>query len=138
MLVPLSRLPHGVWREAEPRPIRLAATPSYLVVVIEPDALLRPVLVDALRASLDATVVEVESLDRLSRLARTFTPDLLVVDPNAADALGELEQRMPVLFTDVPPRGSAIQADRYAVLPRPFQLEDFVTAADRLRTMQPV
>lgn len=135
MLVPLARLPRGVWREAEPRPIRIGPSRASLVVVVEPDPLLRPVLVDALRAALGGMVLEVESVERLERLTRTFTPDLLVVDPFTAGSLGGLEQRIPVLFTDLLPRGAAIGADRYAVLPRPFQLDDFVTAAERLRAM---
>jgi hypothetical protein len=137
MLVPLPRLRALPWESPDFRSIGIEAGSSCLVIVIEPDALLRPVLVDALRASLDATVVEVESTARLGRLAQTFTPDLLVVDPAMADSLGGLEQRTPILFTDVPTAGAPPRADRYAVLARPFQLEDFTAAAERLRVMQP-
>ena len=137
MLVPIPRLRLVPWEGPDFRSIGIEAGSSCLVVVIEPDALLRPVLVDALRASLDATVVECESPARLSRLTQTFTPDLLVIDPALADSLGGLEQRTPVLFTDIPPSGAPPRADRYAVLGRPFQLEDFTAAAERLRVMQP-
>jgi hypothetical protein len=137
MHVPLPRLRLVPWEEADFRSIGVEAGSSCLVVVIEPDALLRPVLVEALRASLDATVVECDSLARLRRLVQTFTPDLVVVDPAMAYSLDGLEQRTPVLFTDVPPAGALPRADRYAVLARPFQLEDFTAAAQRLRVMQP-
>ena len=136
MLVPLPRHPLRPMREAEPRPIRGAAMPAaFLVAVFEPDALLRPVLADALRAAFNATVVEVESLEHLTRLAGTFRPDLLVLDPTWAGSLDRIARDTPVLFTDVPPTGAPAATDRYAVLSRPFQLDDFLNAAIRLRVM---
>lgn len=108
-----------------------------MVAVVEPDALLRPVLIDALRAAFEATIVQIDDPARLARLTEALLPDLIVVDPRALGSLGSLGEGAPVLFTDIPPPGARIEADRYAVLGRPFQLDDFVAAAARLREMEP-
>lgn len=138
VLVPLPRRSRIPSSEAEPRTFRVAVvTRPMMVALVEPDPLLRPVLVDALRAQFDATVVQLEDPDRLAHLTETFEPDLFVVDPQAVDAVSCLGEGAPVLFTDIPPAGARIRADRYAVLARPFQLDDFLAAADRLRAMEP-
>ena len=138
VLVPLPRLPRLPYTEAESRSAHVAvATRPMMVAIVEPDALLRPVLVDALRAQFDATVVQLDNPARLSHLTETFQPDLFVVDPQAIDAVSCLGEGAPVLFTDIPPAGSRIRADRYAVLARPFQLDDFLAAANRLSEMEP-
>jgi hypothetical protein len=108
-----------------------------MVAIVEPDGLLRPVLVDALRAQFDATIVQFDDPGRLPHLTETFTPDLFVIDPQAIEAVGCLGEGTPVLFTDIPPAGARIRADRYAVLARPFQLDDFLAAAERLHAMEP-